>query len=179
VGATKSCHTIQTCVHHLSFVTGVTIRFDSYKDAEEQMLHVLEVETNSPAELAGLVPFKDYLLGTAEKAFTDADVLQQELVAHIDRPVEFYVYNTDTDEVRVVVIMPTEVTFCAVPASENADECYLHCARTMVLIPLFMRLRLHHAQDWGDKGNQGLLGANVAFGYLHVLPTHCCETIGK
>jgi hypothetical protein len=46
---------------------GVTIRFDSYKDAEEQMLHVLEVEANSPAELAGLVPFKDYLLGTAEK----------------------------------------------------------------------------------------------------------------
>ena len=31
------------------------------------MLHVLEIETNSPAELAGLVPFKDYLLGTAEK----------------------------------------------------------------------------------------------------------------
>ena len=31
------------------------------------MLHVLEVEANSPAELAGLVPFKDYLLGTAEK----------------------------------------------------------------------------------------------------------------
>lgn len=45
----------------------MTIRFDSYKDAEEQMLHVLEIETNSPAELAGLVPFKDYLLGTAEK----------------------------------------------------------------------------------------------------------------
>jgi hypothetical protein len=107
---------IDSCTHHLSFVTGVTIRFDSYKDAEEQMLHVLEVETNSPAELAGLVPFKDYLLGTAEKAFTDADVLQQELVAHIDRPVEFYVYNTDTDEVRVVVIMPTEVTFSSVPA---------------------------------------------------------------
>ncbi len=57
-------------VNHLTSslpVTGVTIRFDSYKDAEEQMLHVLEVEANSPAELAGLVPFKDYLLGTAEK----------------------------------------------------------------------------------------------------------------
>jgi hypothetical protein len=142
------------------------------------MLHVLEVETNSPAELAGLVPFKDYLLGTAEKAFTDADVLQQELVAHIDRPVEFYVYNTDTDEVRVVVIMPTEVHSVLSRPCGNADECWLHCTRTM-LIPLFMYLRLHHAQDWGDKGNQGLLGANVAFGYLHVLPAHCCETIGK
>ena len=46
---------------------GVTIRFDTFKDAEEQMLHVLEVAPNSPAELAGLQPFKDYLLGTAEK----------------------------------------------------------------------------------------------------------------
>ena len=45
----------------------MTIRFDSFKDAEEQMLHVLEVEPDSPAELAGLQPFKDYLLGTAEK----------------------------------------------------------------------------------------------------------------
>eukprot|EP01032_Pedospumella_encystans_P028999 gene28999-32747_t len=119
---------------------GVTIRFDSYKDAEEQMLHVLEIETNSPAELAGLVPFKDYLLGTAEKAFTDADVLFEELSDHLDRPVEFYVYNTDTDEVRVVVLMPTE--------------------------------------DWGGEGERGILGANVAYGYLHVLPAHCCETIG-
>jgi hypothetical protein len=143
------------------------------------MLHVLEVETNSPAELAGLVPFKDYLLGTAEKAFTDADVLQQELVAHIDRPVEFYVYNTDTDEVRVVVIMPTEVHSVLSRPCGNADECCLHCTHTMVLIRIFMRFWKLHAQDWGDKGNQGLLGANVAFGYLHVLPAHCCETIGK
>lgn len=38
-------------------------------------------------------------------------MLHQELLAHVDRPVEFYVYNTDTDEVRVVVIMPTEVSY--------------------------------------------------------------------
>mmetsp|Transcript_16823 Transcript_16823/g.28537 ORF Transcript_16823/g.28537 Transcript_16823/m.28537 type:complete len:302 (-) Transcript_16823:1123-2028(-) len=116
---------------------GVTIRFDTFKDAEEQMLHVLEVEPNSPAELAGLQPFKDYLLGTAEKAFVDAEVLSVELLDHLEKPVEFYVYNTDTDEVRVVVLMPSE--------------------------------------DWGGDG---ILGANVAYGYLHVLPAHCCETIG-
>jgi hypothetical protein len=42
---------------------GVTIRFDSYFKAEENLLHVIEVEPNSPAELAGLVPLKDFLLG--------------------------------------------------------------------------------------------------------------------
>ena len=62
---TNSAHVVLLPFHF----TGVTIRFDSYKDAEEQMLHVLEIETNSPAELAGLVPFKDYLLGTAEKVY--------------------------------------------------------------------------------------------------------------
>jgi len=117
---------------------GVTIKFDSYRDAEEQILHVLEVETNSPAEIAGLQPFKDYILGTAERAFLDADSLSQELLSNLDKPVEFYVYNSDTDEVRMVVIMPTE--------------------------------------DWGGEG---VLGANVAFGFLHVLPSHCCRTIGR
>jgi len=43
------------------------------------------------------------------QAFTDADVLHQELSDNLDRPVEFYVYNTDADEVRVAVLMPTEV----------------------------------------------------------------------
>ena len=43
---------------------GVVIRFDCYLDAEEHMCHVLEVEANSPAELAGLQGGTDYLLGT-------------------------------------------------------------------------------------------------------------------
>lgn len=46
---------------------GVTIRFDNYKDAEDQVIHVLEVEANSPADIAGLQPGADYLLGTAER----------------------------------------------------------------------------------------------------------------
>lgn len=87
---------------------GATIRFDTFEDAEEQLIHVLEVEENSPAEIAGLQPGEDYLLGTAEKTFKDSDVLFQELKQNLDRPVEFYVYNSISDEVRVVVIMPTE-----------------------------------------------------------------------
>jgi hypothetical protein len=29
-------------------------------------------------------------------------------VLYITRPVEFYVYNSDTDEVRVAIIMPSD-----------------------------------------------------------------------
>ena len=114
---------------------GVAIRFDSYHDAEERLCRVLEVERDSPAELAGLDQYNDYLLGTAEIGFSDTDVLFEELRLNVDRTTEFYVYNSDTDEVRVVVVMPN--------------------------------------QQWGGDG---LLGANVACGYLHRLPTKCCSS---
>lgn len=117
---------------------GLTIRFDTFRNAEESIVHILEVEHDSPAEIAGLQPNTDYLLGTAEKVFQDTDVLFQELQANIDRPVEFFVYNTDLDEVRIVVIMPT--------------------------------------LDWGGDG---ILGASVGHGYLHMLPSTACETIGR
>jgi len=119
---------------------GVTIRFDTYHDADEHICHVLEVDANSPAELAGLQPDTDYILGSAESIFKRIDDLHEELQSHIDKPLEFYVYNSLTDEVRIAVIMPSN--------------------------------------DWGSK-NEGLLGANVAQGYLHVLPSSCCQTIGK
>lgn len=117
---------------------GATIRFDTFEDAEEQFIHVLEVEENSPAEIAGLQPSEDFLLGTAEKSFKDSDVLLLELKQNLDRPVEFYVYNSISDEVRIVIIMPTE--------------------------------------DWGGEG---ILGANVAHGYLHKLPQASCKTLGR
>lgn len=122
---------------------GVTIRFDTFLDAEEHLCRVLDVEADSPAELAGLIPGRDYLLGTAEKVFKDTDVLYDELASNIEIPVEFYVYNADTDEVRIVVVMPSD--------------------------------------QWGTTGDQdcGLLGADVAHGFLHGLPSECCGTIGS
>jgi hypothetical protein len=96
------------------------------------------VEVNSPAELAGLKEESDYLLGTTNQAFADTQVLFEELSKNIDKPVEFYVYNSETDEVRVALVMPSD--------------------------------------DWGGEG---LLGANIAHGYLHKLPAHCCHTTGS
>ena len=117
---------------------GVTIKFDTYYNAEEHLCHVLEIEQNSPAELSGIETDVDYLLGTTERAFIDVDILHEELEASVNRPMEVYVYNSLLDEVRTVVILPNI--------------------------------------DWGGNG---LLGANVAQGYLHVLPSKCSLTIGK
>jgi len=86
---------------------GVTIRFDTYWRAEESLVRVLDVVADSPAHLAGLQPSNDYLLGTAEKVFKDTETLYEAVSQHIDSIVEFYVYNTSSDEVRVAIVMPT------------------------------------------------------------------------
>lgn len=46
---------------------GATIRFDSFQDCDDQVVHVLDLEVNSPADIAGLKPGSDYMLGTLEK----------------------------------------------------------------------------------------------------------------
>jgi len=117
---------------------GVTIRFDSFHECEDHVIHILDVEPDSAAELAGLQPNDDYLLGTAEKVFKDTEILFEELSKNLEKPVEFYVYNSQTDEVRVTVLMPTD--------------------------------------QWGGEG---ILGASVAHGYLHRIPSECCQTNGK
>lgn len=86
---------------------GVTIRFDSFWQAEESLVRVLEVVRDSPAELAGLSANDDYLLGTAEKVFKNTDTLYAEVSKHVEETIEFYVYNTKSDEVRTAVVMPT------------------------------------------------------------------------
>ena len=80
---------------------------DNYGGADERLIRVLTVEHNSPAAIAGLVPEQDYLLGTVSESLDDTSTLATLLQANIDRVVEFYVYNTDSDVVRVVALMPT------------------------------------------------------------------------
>ena len=71
---------------------GVTIRFDSYWQADASVIRVLEVQPNTAAEMANLRPETDFLLGTAERVFKDPEALYDECQQHPDAPVEFYVY---------------------------------------------------------------------------------------
>lgn len=45
-------------------VLGVSIRFCSFERANENVWHVLEVQPNSPASLAGLRSNSDYIIGS-------------------------------------------------------------------------------------------------------------------
>jgi len=86
---------------------GVTIRLDNYGGADERLIRILTVEHNSPASIAGLVPEEDYLLGTVSESLESTQSLADLLMAFVDTVVEFYVYNTQSDIVRVVPLMPT------------------------------------------------------------------------
>jgi hypothetical protein len=72
---------------------GVTIRFDSYEHAEDQLLHVLDVVRRSPADVAGLRPETDYLLGTPERVFRGPDDLHDEMLDAQDDAFQCYVYK--------------------------------------------------------------------------------------
>ena len=105
---------------------GVTIRLDDYGGAEERLIRVLDVEPSSPAAICGLVEHQDYLLGTTMDSFDSTQTLSQVLHQHVDKVVEVYVYNTDSDVVRVVALMPTYAWGGAGLLGAEVGTGYLH-----------------------------------------------------
>ncbi|KAK0139690.1 Golgi reassembly-stacking protein 2 [Merluccius polli] len=84
---------------------GVSIRFCTFEGANENVWHVLEVESNSPAALAGLRPHSDYIIG-ADSVMNESEDLFSLIEAYDGKGLKLYVYNTDTDSCREVVITP-------------------------------------------------------------------------
>ncbi|KAK2906091.1 Golgi reassembly-stacking protein 2-like [Channa argus] len=84
---------------------GVSIRFCSFEGANENVWHVLEVEINSPAALAGLRAYTDYIIG-ADTVMNESEDLFSLVETHDRKEVKLYVYNTDTDNCREVLITP-------------------------------------------------------------------------
>ncbi|XP_059812109.1 Golgi reassembly-stacking protein 2-like [Hypanus sabinus] len=84
---------------------GVSIRFCSFEGANENVWHILEVEPNSPAALAGLRPYTDYIIG-AEAILSESEDLFSLIESHNGKPLKIYVYNNDTDNCREVIITP-------------------------------------------------------------------------
>ncbi|XP_072927259.1 Golgi reassembly-stacking protein 2-like isoform X4 [Hemitrygon akajei] len=64
-----------------------------------------EVEPNSPAALAGLRPYTDYIIG-AEAILSESEDLFSLIESHNGKPLKIYVYNNDTDNCREVIITP-------------------------------------------------------------------------
>eukprot|EP00933_Yihiella_yeosuensis_P045421 TRINITY_DN40792_c0_g1_i1.p1 TRINITY_DN40792_c0_g1~~TRINITY_DN40792_c0_g1_i1.p1 ORF type:complete len:408 (-),score=122.46 TRINITY_DN40792_c0_g1_i1:258-1481(-) len=85
---------------------GATVRFDIVDVAENHGIRVLEVFPNSPAAHSGLVPYQDFLLGTATRVFHDIDELVETVTANINQRIQVYVYNADSETVREATLVP-------------------------------------------------------------------------
>ncbi len=59
--------------------TRLTIKFDSYHNAHHNLVRVLDVTKGGPADIAGLTPETDYILGTSDKVFKNPDVMNDEV----------------------------------------------------------------------------------------------------
>jgi len=84
---------------------GVSIRFCSFGGANENVWHILDVHPKSPAELAGLRSFSDYIIG-ADSILHESEDLFSLIEAHEGRHLKLYIYNTETDHCREVTIIP-------------------------------------------------------------------------
>ncbi|XP_017892314.1 Golgi reassembly-stacking protein 2 [Ceratina calcarata] len=84
---------------------GVSVRFCSFEGSNENVWHVLEVHPSSPAEVAGLRPFTDYIIG-ADSPLHESENLFSLIESHESRSLKLYVYNTDDDSCREIMITP-------------------------------------------------------------------------
>ncbi|KAG5449533.1 Golgi reassembly-stacking protein 2 [Clonorchis sinensis] len=84
---------------------GVSIRYCSFDGANENVWHVLEVEPNSPAQQAGLIPHSDYIIG-ADSVLNERDDFFNLIESAEGQQVRLYVYNTKSDSCREVRLCP-------------------------------------------------------------------------
>ncbi|XP_017261889.1 Golgi reassembly-stacking protein 1 [Kryptolebias marmoratus] len=84
---------------------GASVRFCSFEGANENVWHVLDVESNSPAALAGLIAYDDFIVG-ANQVLLDSEDFFSLIEANEGKALKLLVYNTHSDRCREVVVTP-------------------------------------------------------------------------
>ncbi|TKA34318.1 hypothetical protein B0A50_00298 [Salinomyces thailandicus] len=98
----------------------------------EDVWHILDVMPNSPADVAGLLPYSDYVIGSPGGNLRGNAGLGGLVEQFLDRPLRLYVYNYEYDVTRIVTITPSKSW-----GGEGALGCVLgHGALHRVPAPL-------------------------------------------
>ncbi|KAF2766251.1 hypothetical protein EJ03DRAFT_318082 [Teratosphaeria nubilosa] len=84
---------------------GLTLQWTPLSIADE-IWHILDVMPNSPADVAGLLPHGDYVLGSPDGAVKGDAGLGALVEAFLERPLRLWVYNCEYDVTRLVTITP-------------------------------------------------------------------------
>lgn len=85
---------------------GLIVKYDLIEDGENQGLHVLEVPSSSPANQAGLMSYKDFIIGSGDIIIRDSNDLSELLNTHVDKDLSLSIYNTDSEDIREVSVHP-------------------------------------------------------------------------
>ncbi|CAL8312839.1 unnamed protein product [Merluccius merluccius] len=84
---------------------GASVRFCSFEGANENVWHVLDVEDSSPASVAGLQAYHDYIVG-ADQVLQESEDFFSMIEATEGKPLKLLVYNSQSDRCREVVVTP-------------------------------------------------------------------------
>ncbi|CAK4032514.1 related to GRH1-Yeast (GR)ASP65 (H)omologue [Lecanosticta acicola] len=74
----------------------------------EDVWHILDVMPNSPADVAGLLPYSDYVIGSPEGLLHGDGGLGGLVERFMNSPLRLYVYNQEYDVCRMVTIVPAK-----------------------------------------------------------------------
>lgn len=74
----------------------------------EDVWHILDVMPNSPADVAGLLPYSDYVIGSPEGLLRGDAGLGELVEEFLNRPLRLFVYNNEYDVTRMVTITPAK-----------------------------------------------------------------------
>ncbi|KAL8662483.1 MAG: hypothetical protein Q9168_008248 [Polycauliona sp. 1 TL-2023] len=85
---------------------GITLQW-SPLSVTEDVWHVLDVIPNSPADLAGLLPYGDYIVGTPEGTVHGESGLGELVEDYLNRSLRLYVYNHEYAVTRLVTLTPS------------------------------------------------------------------------
>jgi hypothetical protein len=88
---------------------GLSLQWTPLALIDDCCWHILDVMPNSPADVAGLLPYSDYVVGSPDAIdLRGGDSALGELIAQfVDRALRLFVYNHEYDVLRTVTITPT------------------------------------------------------------------------
>ncbi|KAF1988325.1 hypothetical protein K402DRAFT_392077 [Aulographum hederae CBS 113979] len=75
--------------------------------ATEDVWHILDVTPNSPADLAGLLPYGDYVIGSPEGMIKGEAGLGELVEEYLNRPLRLQIYNHEYNLLRPITITPS------------------------------------------------------------------------
>ena len=85
---------------------GCSIRYSTTLGAVDRFWRVIELYENSPSQKAGLIPTKDWIIGSADLNILNHDDFNEFLIQNKKHPVRLIVFNSDADACRVISIIP-------------------------------------------------------------------------